>query len=217
MKKSKRILVLILTLVMSLPFNVALAGDDVPVIGWEKPEETLKFTAYMGQGDPQSDIDTQEESGYRMKNWLKEEMNVEIELQRFMDAQEQRISLMMLDGSYPELLAFTNEAASAMFIESGHALDLAPLLEQYGQNILAEIGDYVTVAHKAFYADEFEKEEADTIQMDMNDITDSFVADAVMNGITDEQWNAFQQNLQRAGVERYTAIWQASVDKSLGK
>ena len=76
---------------------------------------------------------------------------------------------------------------------------------------------YVTVAHKAFYADDFEKEEADTIQMDMNDITDSFVADAVMNGITDEQWNAFQQNLQRAGVERYTAIWQASVDKSLGK
>ena len=68
MKKSKRILVLILTLVMSLSFNVALAGDDVPVIGWEKPEETLKFTAYMGQGDPQSDIDTQEESGYRMKN-----------------------------------------------------------------------------------------------------------------------------------------------------
>lgn len=143
MKKSKRILVLILTLVMSLSFNVALAGDDVPVIGWEKPEETLKFTAYMGQGDPQSDIDTQEESGYRMKNWLKEEMNVEIELQRFMDAQEQRISLMMLDGSYPELLAFTNEAASAMFIESGHALDLAPLLEQYDQNILAEIGDYI--------------------------------------------------------------------------
>lgn len=97
----------------------------------------------MGQGDPQNDIKTQEESGYRMKRWFKENMNVEIELQRFMDTQEQRISLMMLDSSYPELLAFTNEAASAMFIDSGHALDLAPLLEEYGQNILAEIGDYI--------------------------------------------------------------------------
>lgn len=143
MKNPKRLLALLLTLVMTLSFTSAFAGDDVPVIGWEKPEETLKFSVYMGQGDPQSDITTQEESGYRMATWLKENMNVEIELQRFMDTQEQRISLMMLEGSYPDLLAFTNEAASAMFIDGGHAIDLAPLLEEYGQNILAEIGDYI--------------------------------------------------------------------------
>lgn len=133
---------LLLALILCLSASFALA-DDIGAYGWEKPEETYSFSVYLGTADPQSKIDLKEKSGYAMDNWLLENMNVKIEEEWFMDSQEQRISLMLLDGSYPDLLGFTTEAASAMFVSAGRAIDLAPLLEEYGQNILAEMGPYI--------------------------------------------------------------------------
>lgn len=124
--------------------GTAMAGDDVGAYGWEKPKETLEFSVYLGQGDPENiEKDKTEKSNHAMDKWLLENMNVKINEEWYMDSPEQRISLMMLDGSYPDLLAYVNQAASALFVASGKAVDLAPYLEEYAPNILAEMGDYI--------------------------------------------------------------------------
>lgn len=140
-KGNRKIVALCLSVIMLMSCGIATA--EIEVIGWEKPEETLVFSAYKGQGDPESFKADREETGWAMANWLKENMNVQLDIQVFMDAQEQRVSLMLLAGDYPDVLAYTTEAASSLFIDSGNALELTELLNTHGQNILAEFGPYI--------------------------------------------------------------------------
>jgi putative aldouronate transport system substrate-binding protein len=49
---------------------------------------------------------------------------------------------------------------------------------------------------------------------DINTYIRSFVATSVMHGITDAQWNAHLQNLQRLNVARYVQSYQALFDRS---
>ena len=70
----------------------------------------------------------------------------------------------------------------------------------------------LTSAHISYFADESIKQEAVTIETDLDTIVQDFIAEAVVNGITDEAWNTFQENLQKAKVDRFAEIRQASLD-----
>ena len=50
---------------------------------------------------------------------------------------------MLTQDKLPDLLTHVDENAAQIFVDSGAAIELTDLLNKYGQNILAEIGDYL--------------------------------------------------------------------------
>ena len=114
---------------------------EVNEYGWEVPEQTLEFSAYCGVGDPADFEKELEESNNAMANFLKEKFNVVIDKSVYLDDCTQRVNLMLNTGDYPDLVTHVNETAMQAFVDSGAAIELTDLLNKYGQNILAEIGD----------------------------------------------------------------------------
>ena len=54
------------------------------------------------------------------------------------------------------------------------------------------------------------------IQPTISDIVDRYVADWVINGVTDESWETYKSELQSAGVEELVQIWQTAIDRAKG-
>lgn len=73
--------------------------------------------------------------------------------------------------------------------------------------------DVMTNAHTENFENEDEKQEATTIYTDLMTITENFVAESIMNGITDESWNNFQETLKTAKIDRYLELRQKSLDR----
>ncbi len=73
--------------------------------------------------------------------------------------------------------------------------------------------DVMTNAHTENFENEDEKQEATTIYTDLMTITENFVAESIMNGITDESWNNFQETLKTAKIDRYLELRQKSMDR----
>lgn len=111
--------------------------------GWEVPETTLEFSAYCSVDDPANFEQELEDSNYAMANFLKEKFNVVIDKSVYLDDCVQRVNLMLNTGDYPDVITHVNEPAMQAFVDSGAAIELTDLLNKYGQNILAEIGDYL--------------------------------------------------------------------------
>lgn len=119
----------------------AASIKEVNEYGWEVPDQTLEFSAYCGVGDPADFEKELEDSNNAMTNFLKEKFNVAIDKSVYLDDCTQRINLMLNTGDYPDLITHANETAMQTFVDSGAAIELTDLLNKYGQNILAEIGD----------------------------------------------------------------------------
>ena len=48
----------------------------------------------------------------------------------------------------------------------------------------------------------------------ISDIVDRYEATWVLNGVTDESWEAYKAEIQNAGVEDYINIWQGIYDRN---
>ena len=70
----------------------------------------------------------------------------------------------------------------------------------------------LTNAHTSYYESEDVQQEALTIQTDLGTIVDNFLAESIMNGVTDESWSSFQSTLEKAKVDRFIEIRQKSLD-----
>lgn len=139
---AKRTLALLISvcLLMGLA-SVANAGPNK--WGWDVPAETFEFSVYSGQGDPAEFEKFKTDSNFIMDKFLLDEFNVKINKTVQLDEVAQRVNLMLISGDYPDMMTWLTDQASETFIESGHAIELNDLLSQYGQNILAELGDYI--------------------------------------------------------------------------
>ena len=111
--------------------------------GWEVPEETLEFTAYCGVSDPVTFQEDLDKCGDMYGKFLKEKFNVVIHKEVYLDECTQRLNLMLNSGDYPDLITHATETAAQAFVDSEAAIELTDLLNDYGQDILTEVGEYL--------------------------------------------------------------------------
>ena len=43
------------------------------------------------------------------------------------------------------------------------------------------------------------------------------ISNSIMHGVSDAEWDAFQTNLQNAGIEEYVQTYQAALDRFLAE
>ena len=77
------------------------------------------------------------------------------------------------------------------------------ILEEYADTVLPRV--LTTVE---------ESSRLSQIQPTISDIVDRYVADWTINGVTDESWEAYRNELTAAGVEELIQIWQTAVDRA---
>lgn len=77
------------------------------------------------------------------------------------------------------------------------------ILEEYADSVLPKV--LTTVE---------ESSRLSQIQPTISDIVDRYVADWTLNGVTDESWENYQNELSAAGVEDLVSIWQTAIDRA---
>jgi ABC-type glycerol-3-phosphate transport system substrate-binding protein len=123
-----------------------IADED---LGWEKPEETVTFSVYAGEGDPEEaaanpeGTDTQKGRAF-MDAWLLEHMNIAFDWQVMIGDMTERLNLMLTDGSYPEIITWMPDDMANKFIAQGKAVDLTPYLEKM-PNLTRRMGNYLNL------------------------------------------------------------------------
>ena len=97
----KKILAFVLAMLMVLSMAPVMAESTVTNMwGWEVPEETIKFTAYIGSSNP----DDLAEDWAMMHDYLVENFNVDITLQVFDNDATERLNLMLAANDYPDVI-----------------------------------------------------------------------------------------------------------------
>ncbi len=137
----KRTLSIVLTLIMLLGMLPAMAETTATVnkFGWEIPEETITFTAYMGSASP----DDYENYTSVMHDWLLENFNVDITLLVYDNDATERLNLMLASNDYPDVI-ICSIANSTQWIEQGRAVDLTDLVnEENTPNLVERYGEYL--------------------------------------------------------------------------
>ena len=136
----KKILAFVLAMLMVLSMAPVMAESTVTNMwGWEVPEETIKFTAYIGSDNPDTVADYWED----MHAYLLENFNVDITLQVFDNDSTERLSLMLASNDYPDVV-YTSIANSEPWVLQGRCADLTDLVnEENTPNLVARYGDYL--------------------------------------------------------------------------
>ena len=96
----------------------------------------------------------------------------------------------------------------------GRAVDPAPERKlAYNEKYMDYLVEPLTAAHTESFESTDERQEATTIYTDLMTITENFVAQSIMNGVTDESWNTFRETLKTAKIDRYLELRQKSLDR----
>lgn len=77
------------------------------------------------------------------------------------------------------------------------------ILEEYADNFLPKV--LTTVE---------ESSRLSQIQPTISDIVDRYVADWTINGVTDQSWESYKNELKAAGVDELMEIWQTAIDRA---
>ena len=117
----KKTLALLLALMMLLSVAAACAetAPKVNKFGWEIPDETIKFSVYIGSDNP----DTLAKHTPAMHDYLLENFNVDITLITYENDATERESMMRAGNEYPDVV-LTSIANAVPWIEQGRAADL---------------------------------------------------------------------------------------------
>ena len=83
---------------------------------------------------------------------------------------------------------------------------------KYNEKFTDAVWPALTPAHISYYESEDVQQEETTILTDLGSISRNFMAESIMNGVTDESWTAFQDTLLKAKVDRFIEIRQQSLD-----
>ena len=52
---------------------------------------------------------------------------------------------------------------------------------------------------------------------DLTNLISEMISNSIMHGVSDAEWDAFQTNLQDAGIEEYVQTYQAALDRFLAE
>ncbi|MBR3643764.1 MAG: hypothetical protein IKN57_09670, partial [Parasporobacterium sp.] len=118
-----------------------IADED---LGWEKPEETVTFSVYPGEGDPEEFAADEDGGKAFMDAWLLEHMNIAFDWRLMVGDMTERLNLMLTDGSYPQIITYMSDDMANKFIAQGKAVDLTPYLEKM-PNLTRRLGNYLNM------------------------------------------------------------------------
>jgi len=105
--------------------------------GWEVPEKTLEVTFYGAQMS-QTEFD---KFGPEIDEFLLEEFNIKITRINYDSDRDERLNLMLATNDYPEILDCIKDDQLRKWASLGKLIDLHPLVQEYGPNILSNMGE----------------------------------------------------------------------------
>jgi len=96
---------------------------------------------------------------------------------------------------------------------AGYAFDAVQLLENQKTNGKEEImAEYTAIPRVLMTTEELSR--LAQIQPTISDIVDRYINDWVQNGVTDDNWESYLNELSAAGVQDLVDIYQAAVDRA---
>lgn len=139
MKKTIALVVCMLMVFCALPLQAQESAPSVNKFGWEIPEQTISFTAYMGSDNP----DTYNKNSQLMHDYLLENFNVDINLVVYDNDATERLNLMLASGDYPDVIICSITDA-VPWLEQGRAVDLTDYVsDEKTPNLVARYGQYL--------------------------------------------------------------------------
>lgn len=109
-----------------------------------------------------------------------------------------RGSFIIQDSYYENVCSYD----APTLLEGQKANGKEEILEEYADSVLPKV--LLTVE---------ESSRVSQIQPTISDIVDRYVVDWVLNGVTDESWASYQNELEGAGLADLISVWQGAVDR----
>jgi putative aldouronate transport system substrate-binding protein len=130
----KRLWVLVLALLPVLAF--AQTGK-VNEYGWQVPDKTITISFYAGKDNPE----TVAKNTPQMDRFLLEKFNVKIQKIVYDTDMDERLSLMLASGDYPDVLACSlTDVQFRPWVTQKKAVELSGLIDKNGPNVKKELG-----------------------------------------------------------------------------
>lgn len=105
--------------------------------GWEMPKETIKFSIYAGQDDPDKDAKTTK----NLHDYILKNFNVDITRIVYDTDSTEKLSLMLADGNYPDVITLMKPTEATQWAERKKAIDLTELIDTYGKDLKSSMGN----------------------------------------------------------------------------
>ncbi|WP_105617208.1 type 2 periplasmic-binding domain-containing protein [Vallitalea okinawensis] len=107
--------------------------------GWEMPSETIEFTYFAGQGNP----DDVEKESKLISEFLLQNFNVKINKMVYDTDRKERLNLMLASNDYPDVITGLDLTDVNLLVELDKTVELTSLIEEYGPNITERYGDTI--------------------------------------------------------------------------
>lgn len=192
------------------------ASDTCITIDCEFPHVVAEFVNWMNS-DPKIAVQSnwgalgynyvEDENGV-IRTPLDEQGRYIAQHEEYTDFGKARVNSTTCRGSMIVLNEYYETAA-------GYAYDAVQLLENQKTNGKDEImEEYTTIPRVMMTTDELQR--LTQIQPTISDIVDRYINVWIMEGVTDDNWNAYLGELDAAGVADVVAIYQGAVDRANG-
>jgi hypothetical protein len=106
--------------------------------GWEIPEKTLEFTYYFAEQNDPVKIGSYTK---HYDEFFREKFNVILHKIVYDTDPTERLHLMLVANDYPEAICGATVDQARLFIAQNKAIDMSPLVDQYGPNIKSQLGN----------------------------------------------------------------------------
>lgn len=192
------------------------AADTCITVDCDFPHVVAEFVNYMNS-DPQLAVQSNWGAiGYNyvlgddgvIRTPLDEQGRYIAQHEEFTDFGKARVNSTPCRGSMIVLNEYYDTYAA-------YAFDAVQLLENQktnGKEAIME--EYTTIPRVMMATDEIQR--LTQIQPTISDIVDRYINVWIMEGVTDDSWNAYLGELQAAGVDDVVAIYQTAVDRANG-
>ena len=136
----------------SEPKETSFKGSgEVNRFGWEKPVDTLEIDILDATGY-YAPLEAQEVGEENSLKYLKDEFNVQLNVEHVSGDGSEAINLALASGNYPEVITNVPFSLLEKFVKMGKAVELTPYMDTVGQDIKKLMGD-----HYSLFLDDDEK------------------------------------------------------------
>ena len=116
-------------------------SGEVNRFGWEKPEETLKIDILDASGY-YAPLEAQKEGEKNSLKYLKDEFNVEINVEHVSGDGNEALNLALASGDYPDVITYVPFSMVEKFSKMGKAVELTSYMDTVGKDIKKSMGEH---------------------------------------------------------------------------
>lgn len=116
-------------------------SGEVNRFGWEKPEETLKIDVLDASGY-YAPLEAQKEGEKNSLKYLKDEFNVEINVEHVSGDGKEALNLALASGDYPDVITYVPFSMVEKFAKMGKAVELTSYMDTVGTDIKKSMGEH---------------------------------------------------------------------------